>query len=160
MFLVVCALLVFSLFAQFARPHTCAMDPSIRTATHDTSSAAFHIADFSSFLVHLSEAVAAAWPDKLAARYREVKVLLMSWEKDDLDVESDVRSLEAVFRGLYHYGTEHFRIPSKRSAVELSRKVTGLVDSYDQEGNLLILYYAGHSRPSEQPGGSPVWAAK
>ncbi|KAL2189199.1 hypothetical protein L209DRAFT_763766 [Thermothelomyces heterothallicus CBS 203.75] len=127
--------------------------------THDTSSAGFHMADFSSFLSYLSDAVTAAWPDRFATRYRKVKVLLMSWDRDDLGIEPEARKLEAVFRGLYHYDTEYWKIPSRRSAVELSRKVADLVDEHGQEGNLLILYYAGHARPSEQPGGSPVWAA-
>lgn len=133
---------------------------SIKTTTHDTSSAGFHMADFSSFLSHLTDAVSAAWPDRFATRYRKVKVLLMTWEKDDLGVETEVRNLESVFRGLYHYDTEYWKIPSRRSAVEVSRKVADLVDAHGQEGNLLILYYGGHARPSEQHGGGPVWAAK
>ncbi|KAK3296438.1 uncharacterized protein B0H64DRAFT_417841 [Chaetomium fimeti] len=132
---------------------------SIKTTTHDTSSAGFHMADFSSFLSQLTDAVSAAWPDRFATRYRKVKVLLMSWDKDDLGLETEVRNLESVFRGLYHYDTEYWKIPSRRSAVEVSRKVADLVDAHGQEGNLLILYYGGHARPSEQPGGSPVWAA-
>ncbi|KAL2158162.1 hypothetical protein VTH06DRAFT_4730 [Thermothelomyces fergusii] len=135
------------------------MASSMKMTTHDTSSAGFHMADFSSFLSYLSDAVTAAWPDRFATRYRKVKVLLMSWERDDLGVEPEARKLEAVFRGLYHYDTEFWKIPSRRSAVELSRKVADLVDEHGREGNLLILYYAGHARPSEQPGGSPVWAA-
>lgn len=136
------------------------MDSSITAPTHDTSSAAFHIPDFSSLLSHLTDAVSAAWPDRFNARYRKVKVLLMSWEKDDLGVEAEIRQLESVFSGLYHYDTETWKIPSKRPAVDLSRKIADLVDAYDREGNLLILYYGGHARPNEQPGGSPVWQAK
>ncbi|KAL2140153.1 hypothetical protein VTI28DRAFT_4202 [Corynascus sepedonium] len=117
------------------------------------------MADFSSLLSHLTDAVTAAWPDRFTMRYRKVKVLLMSWDRDDLEVEPEARKLESVFRGLYHYDTEYWKIPSRRSAVELSRKVADLVDEHGQEGNLLILYYGGHARPSEQPGGSPVWAA-
>ena len=84
----------------------------------------------------------------------------MSWEKDDSDVDAEIRPLESVFRGLYHYDTECWKIPSKRSAFELSRKIADLVDANGQEGNLLILYYGGHARPNENPGGSPVWVAK
>ena len=118
------------------------------------------MSDFSSLLSHLTDAASAAWPDKFAARYKKVKVLLMSWDKEDTGVEPEVRNLEAVFRGLYHYDTEYWRIPSRRSAVELSRKVADLVDEHGREGNLLILYYGGHARSSEQAGGGPVWAAR
>jgi hypothetical protein len=133
---------------------------SVTAATHNSSSAGFQMADFSSYLSHLTDAVSAAWPDGVATRYRNVKVLLMSWDRDSLDFQDQVKSLESVFRGLYHYDTEYWKIPSRRSAVELSRKVANLVDAHGQEGNLLILYYGGHARPSEQSGGSPVWAAK
>ncbi|KAK4236851.1 hypothetical protein C8A03DRAFT_16533 [Achaetomium macrosporum] len=136
------------------------MDSAVKMlTTHDTSSAGFTISDFSTFLSHLTDAVSAAWPDRVAARYRRVKALLMSWDRDDLDVESEIRHLESVFKGLYHYDTECWKIPSRRTAVELSRKVADLVDSFGREGNLLILYYGGHARPSEQAGGSPVWVA-
>lgn len=160
MFLVFCTLILWSLFAQLVRSQHLIMDSSIGAVTHNTSSAGFHMADFSSFLSHLTDAVSAAWPDRFATRYRNVKVLLMGWDKDDLNLQDQVRSLESVFRGLYHYDTEYWKIPSRRSSVELSRKVANLVDAHGQEGNLLILYYGGHARPSEQPGGSPVWAAR
>ncbi|KAJ4287033.1 hypothetical protein N0V88_007797 [Collariella sp. IMI 366227] len=135
------------------------MASSIHTFTHDTSSAGFHIPDFTSFLSHLTDAVSAAWPDKFATRYTKVTVLLMSWDKDDLELEHEIRQLESVFRGLYHYDTEYWKIPSKRTVVELSRKVADLGDIHGQEGSLLIVYYGGHARLSDQSGGSPVWAA-
>jgi hypothetical protein len=159
MFSLACILIIFSLFARFVLSQP-AMESSITSPTHDTSSAGYCIPDFSSLLSHLTDAVSAAWPDRYGARYKQVKVLLMSWEKDDLGVEAELRPLEAVFRGLYHYDTEIWTIPSKRPAPGLSRKIAELVDTYGQEGNLIILYYGGHARPNEQPGGSAVWVAK
>lgn len=153
-------LILLSLSVQVVNSQGLNMVSTLKTTTHDASLAGFHMADFSSFLSHLTDAVTAAWPDRFTMRYRKVKVLLMSWDRDDLEVEPEARKLESVFRGLYHYDTEYWKIPSRRSAVELSRKVADLVDEHGQEGNLLILYYGGHARPSEQPGGSPVWAAK
>lgn len=132
---------------------------STPSTTHDTASAGFHIADFSSFLALLTDAVSAAWPDRVPTRYRKVRVLLLSWEKDDADFDAEIRPLESVFAGLYHYDTECWKIPSRRSAFELSRKIADLVDADGHDGNLLIVYYGGHARPSEQPNGSPVWAA-
>ncbi|KAL2017772.1 hypothetical protein VTK56DRAFT_1690 [Thermocarpiscus australiensis] len=135
------------------------MNPSISAGTNYASSAAFHLTDFSTLLSYLTDAASAAWADKYATRYRYVKVLLMSWEKDDLDVEVEIGPLESVFRGLYHYDTERWKIPSRRPTVEVSRKVADLVETHGREGNLLIFYYGGHARPNEQPGGSPVWVA-
>lgn len=131
------------------------------STTHDTSASAFHIPDLNSLLSHLTDAVSAAWPDRQNLRsYKKVKVILMSWENDDLNVDAEISPLLSVFRGLYHYDAESWKIPSRRPAVELSRKVADVVDTYGREGNLLIFYYAGHARPNDQPGGSPVWVAK
>ncbi|KAL2123705.1 hypothetical protein VTJ04DRAFT_70 [Mycothermus thermophilus] len=107
-------------------------------------------------------AVSAAWPNSTSVpRYRHVKVVLMSWDKDDdPQIQEDVRALDAVFRGLYHYDTEMWKIPSRRSAVELSRKVADTLDAHGREGNLIIFYYAGHARVNNTDQGSIiVWAA-
>ncbi|KAK4176795.1 hypothetical protein QBC36DRAFT_300835 [Triangularia setosa] len=151
-------LIIISIFTQIVQAQTSTMD-SITQETHDTTAAGYHIADFPTFLSHLTDAVSAAWSDRLSTRYRKVKVLLMSWEQDDLGVDDEVKPLASVFRGLYHYDTEIWKIPTRRATVEFSKKVTNLVDTYGQEGNLLIFYYGGHARPNEQAGGSPVWVA-
>ncbi|KAK3339728.1 hypothetical protein B0T25DRAFT_618264 [Lasiosphaeria hispida] len=130
------------------------------SATHDTSKASFHLPDLPSLLSHLNGAIAAAWPQETPTPYKRVKVLLMSWDQSDLDIEAELTPLVSVLQGLYHYDTESWKIPSRRSAAELSRKVSDLVTEYNQEGSLLIFYYLGHSKPSEQAGGSPVWFAK
>ncbi|KAL2272002.1 hypothetical protein VTJ83DRAFT_1373 [Remersonia thermophila] len=119
--------------------------------------------DFPSFLCQLSDAVSAAWPDGSSVpHYQSVKVLLMSWDReDDPQVHQDLRALESVFHGLYNYDTESWRIPSRRSAVELSRKVADVLDVHGREGNLVILYYIGYARPAtgDQRSSSPIWAA-
>ncbi|KAK3313608.1 hypothetical protein B0H66DRAFT_566617 [Apodospora peruviana] len=135
------------------------MDPTVTTTTHDTSAAAYHIPTFSHLVSQLNDAVEATWPERPSATYTRVKVLLMSWEKDDLGVESETQALSSIFQGLYNYDVESWKIPSRRPAIELSRKIADLIDTYGREGNLLIFYYGGHARPNEQAGGSPVWVA-
>ncbi|KAL1835952.1 hypothetical protein VTJ49DRAFT_5844 [Mycothermus thermophilus] len=121
------------------------------------------MADFPSFLCQLTDAVSAAFPDSASVpHYQSVKVLLMSWDRDDdPQIHEDLRALESVFHGLYNYNTESWKIPSRRSAVELSRKVADVLDTHGREGNLVILYYIGYARPSttDQSTGSPIWAA-
>ncbi|KAK0703953.1 hypothetical protein B0T26DRAFT_794513 [Lasiosphaeria miniovina] len=84
----------------------------------------------------------------------------MSWEDDDLGVDAEIKPLMSIFGALYHYDTKTWKIPSRRPAIELSRKIATLIDNFGKEGNLIILYYAGHARPNEQAGGSPVWTAR
>ncbi|KAK0704464.1 hypothetical protein B0H67DRAFT_497304 [Lasiosphaeris hirsuta] len=130
------------------------------SATHDTSKASFHLPDLTSLLSHLNDAITAAWPKEAPTPYKRVKVLLISWDQSDLDIEAELTPLISILQGLYHYDTESWKIPSRRSAAELSRKVSDLVTEYNQEGSLLVFYYLGHSKPSDQAGGSPVWFAK
>lgn len=84
----------------------------------------------------------------------------MSWEKDDLDVENDIKPLASIFQGLCHFDTEVWKIPIRRSAAELSSKIASIIEADGREENLIILYYGGHARPNDQAGGRPVWFAK
>ncbi|KAK0736471.1 hypothetical protein B0T21DRAFT_367008 [Apiosordaria backusii] len=127
--------------------------------SHDSAATGHHIANLSTFVSHLTDAVSEAWPARFSTGYRTVKVLLISWEQDDLGVDAEIRPLASVFSTLYHYDTEVWKIPTARAAMELSKKVTNVLDAYGHEGNLLIIYYGGHARLGEQPGGSPIWAA-
>lgn len=107
----------------------------------------------------LAEASSAAWP-ATPAPYNKVKVFLMSWEKDDLDTDTELACLASIFQGLYHYDTESWKIPLRRSAAELSRKIASVIEADGKEGNLIIFYYTGHARANEHLDGRPVWFAK
>ncbi|KAK1751401.1 hypothetical protein QBC47DRAFT_464121 [Echria macrotheca] len=118
-----------------------------------------HLPNLSSLLSHLTGAVNAAWPTTPRPVYKKVKVLLMSWEKDDLDIDSEIKPLASLFQGLYRFETETWKIPIRRSAAELTRKVGSIVETDGKEGNLLVFYYGGHARANEQAAGRPVWVA-
>ncbi|KAK0609669.1 hypothetical protein B0T17DRAFT_593977 [Bombardia bombarda] len=126
---------------------------------HKEKAAGFHLPDFEALLVLLRDAVNAAWPTRSKKRYTKVKVLLISWDKDDLGVSSEIAALKSVFEGLYHYEVEGWKIPSIQAPILLAQKIANLLQTEGEKGNLIILYYAGHARPNEQPGGSPVWVA-
>ncbi|KAK4449006.1 hypothetical protein QBC34DRAFT_380855 [Podospora aff. communis PSN243] len=134
------------------------MDTATDT-THDTASASFRLPDFSTFLTHVTDATKAAWPEKLQTEYKKVKVLMMSWENDDLEVETEMKPLASVFQGLYQFDTEIWRIPLRRSGAELSRKIANVVRTEGQHGNLIIFYYGGHAKANEHVAGRPVWFA-
>ncbi|KAK3988734.1 hypothetical protein QBC44DRAFT_243095 [Cladorrhinum sp. PSN332] len=127
--------------------------------SHDTTFAGFHVTQ-QSFLRQLDLAVQAAWPSRHSPKYLEVKVLLMSWESDDLGVEVEVQRLESVFRDLYHFHVEYWKIPDRRSVMEATQKVLDFKKAGDNPDTLLIFYYAGHATLNpNQPMGLPTWIA-
>ncbi|KAK3368493.1 hypothetical protein B0H63DRAFT_76776 [Podospora didyma] len=71
--------------------------------THDTSHVPFHVRNADIFARQVSTAVAEAWDYRF--RYKPVYALLLMWEEDDLDVASEVSSLEDTLRSDYRYDT-------------------------------------------------------
>jgi len=57
---------------------------STKALTHDISLIDHHVKDLEAFGRTLNEAAAAAFPRDGRSRYKEVHVLLLSWEGDDL----------------------------------------------------------------------------
>ncbi|RDL34352.1 uncharacterized protein BP5553_07480 [Venustampulla echinocandica] len=81
------------------------------------------------------------WHDQ--SRYREVSVLLLRWEDDEMGVEWEVDDLEKVFM-CYGYNTERWLIPTKSAHLELMARALDIVKKHNDQGDLLIVYYAGH----------------
>ena len=52
--------------------------------THDISSKDYHVNDIETFERTLEKVAVAAFPEDGHSRYRDVYVLLLSWEADDL----------------------------------------------------------------------------
>lgn len=96
--------------------------------------------------------------------YKNVRVLLLQWEDDDLQIDQEVERLAYVFSAPnpvgYNYTTERWSIPSTNSDGDepcdlLNQRLVKFKRGATQE-DLLILYYAGHG------GGSPqnlLWSA-
>ena len=127
--------------------------------SHDTTFAGYHVTQ-TSFTRQLDLAVQAAWPKRHRSKYVDVKVLLMSWESDDLGVEDEVSALESVFTDLYRFDVESWKIPDERPGRHAIDKVMRFIESGDNPDSLLILYYAGHASQPYHPGGLPTWTAK
>ncbi|KAL8904805.1 MAG: hypothetical protein Q9207_003028 [Kuettlingeria erythrocarpa] len=85
----------------------------LRARTHDISRISYHIQDVETF-GHLGNKAAGggAFRNKRRFRYRNVYVLLLSWEADELGVISEVQELDDVFTQTYRFQTEQWRIPN------------------------------------------------
>lgn len=61
-------------------------------------------------------------------------------------MESEVDQLCQVFDKLYGFNTEIWLIPSSASQIQLTRKTCDFLQKFDAEGNLFIVFYAGHGK--------------
>jgi hypothetical protein len=136
------------------------------SVTHDTSRAGFHKRDLESFAKDLqvvsrpfsarrvvdhlhdwhSQAADRAFPNqgRHKPRYRDVSVLLLRWEDDEMNVDWELDDLDKVFMK-YGFNTERWLIPSKNAHRKLMSKAIDLVENHDGEDDLIIVYYAGHA---------------
>ena len=90
-----------------------------------------------------SRSIAPVFPQQ----YKNVYVLLICWEHDNLGTELEMKELDHVFRNLYHYETARYFIPSVRCAQKKLRSaINAFVHGHDDPSNLLVIYYGGHSQ--------------
>ena len=115
-----------------------------KNRTHDISCVDFHLKNLDKFGQCLEEAANAAFP-KGSSRYKEIHVLLLSWEDDNLGVLTEVLELYDVFRHVYHYDVEDWGIPSDHSYKALRKQITAFLDEYEDKDSLLIVYYGGRT---------------
>ena len=103
-----------------------------------------HVKDIQALGDILNSAAKAAFPNRGLSRYKEVHALLLSWEDDTLGVIDEITELGDVFRSIYHFEAEEWKIPGERSHISLAAKILGLLNDYESVDNLLIVYYGGH----------------
>ena len=133
----------------------------IRLNTHDIALMALvdeHIPSVEKFGEDLQVAITAAWPTRHGNRYKEAHVLMLSWEDDNLGVEREIRRLKHVFSALYRFDVQEFKIPSKTPGKATTSRISDFLEN-DSPSSLLIVYYAGHARLSNQINEPPIWAA-
>ncbi|KAL9084542.1 MAG: hypothetical protein Q9159_005160 [Coniocarpon cinnabarinum] len=120
-----------------------------------------HLENFERFFQDLNKAAKSILP-RVSRKYSGVVVLLIRWEYDDLDTETEINDLEQLFRDAYHYRTETYLIPSIDSTTELEQRLLSFRTTYDTGDNLLVLYYGGHGslEPGKQNAGRSVWHAR
>lgn len=122
---------------------------AVRPRTHDISCTEYHIRDVKTFGDILTEAAAAAFPNKGKTRYAAVHVLLLSWEDDDLGVIDELLELQNVFQTYYSFHTHEWKIPSNRSHNSLAFRTMQFLEDFESEKNLLIIYYGGHGNMND-----------
>jgi hypothetical protein len=145
--------------ADSAREHSSAPFFHSFPPSHDTSFVGYHVTQ-SSFTTQLDLAVRAAWATRHRSKYVDVRVLLLSWESDDLGVDDEVSALASVFRDIYRFDVEWWTIPDETPGRHTTKKVIQFVESGNDPDTLLILYYAGHAAPNPYQSGLPCWVAK
>ncbi|PHH62949.1 hypothetical protein CDD81_6582 [Ophiocordyceps australis] len=121
-------------------------------ATHDTSRTSFHVKHVRDFAQTLEDSASRAFPNRGRApsqRYRNVQVLLLHWESDDLFVFPEVDDLRKCFNDEYGFETDMFIIPIESSHLELMMRLGQLVKEHESEDTLFIIYYGGHARIDE-----------
>jgi hypothetical protein len=128
-------------------------------STHDVSLADQHIPQMAKFVADLQEAVDAIRLSPNGGRYKEVHVLFLSWENDNLGVKEEINQLQRVFSKLYRFEIHEYKIRGEKPSRDTQSKVATFLRDNDSNDHLLILYYAGHAMPSRQGSEAPIWAA-
>ncbi|KAL8663633.1 MAG: hypothetical protein Q9202_003703 [Teloschistes flavicans] len=80
------------------------------------------------------------WPK---SSYTDVNVLLLRWAEDNLNVITEVKKLEKIWRDRFNFTTEIWDIPSDDSEQTLVNKILQFRRGISKTA-LVILYYAGH----------------
>lgn len=112
--------------------------------THDVSRANYRINNLEEFGHQLQLAANAAFPSG-GSPYKEVHVLLLSWEDDNLGVIREVVELQRVFQRIYLYDVHEFKIPSNHCFQTLRKKVNIFLEDFERNDSLLIVYYGGRT---------------
>ncbi len=86
------------------------------------------------------------------AGYAHVGVLLLTWEADDLQCNTEVVLLRELFEEKFHFETQTFQIPSKKCSTALMAKVAAFCMEYDSPDCLTIIYYGGHGYSGQETG--------
>ncbi|KAH8753396.1 hypothetical protein BGZ57DRAFT_773945 [Hyaloscypha finlandica] len=111
----------------------------------------YHIS-LQQFAKGLQAAVKAVFPNETRSRYSCVSVLMLSWEEEDpqLPVSYEIDKLYEVFQHIYHFETEHWKIPNHNCHYRLMEKIMDFASPTDAiDHHLKIVYYAGHARLME-----------
>jgi hypothetical protein len=112
-------------------------------------------------LLKSRQAVSSFFPDQGGSRYCSVNVAMIRWDQDRLGVAIELDKLQDVFRNSYGFNTERWMIPGNDdSHLNLTKKATDFLDDFDCEGNLFILYYAGHGFINEDRQSTWAWYAQ
>jgi hypothetical protein len=115
---------------------------------HDIDRWSKHIS-LKEFGEDLQSAGRALFPNETKSRYTSVTVLVLSWQDEDpnLPVSLEISRLVDVFRSIYHFGVDEWKIPNQNSHWAVNQKImTFVAPGPNDKEHLKIVYYAGHGR--------------
>lgn len=127
--------------------------------THDISYASNHVASIQCVASDINAAIQAVWPKRHEIRYSQAHVLLLSWEHDDLGVDTEIRDLKLVFQTHYRFEVEEHQISNTKPDKDVKRRVMNFLDDNDGADTVLIIYYGGHARRGEHSNEGSIWFA-
>jgi hypothetical protein len=81
--------------------------------------------------------------------YTHVAVLVLYWEKGDLNVHDEIKGLVDIFENQFNYSVEHGPLKGPYANTHINKLVASFVHTHNGPGTLMIVYYAGHGRPGE-----------
>jgi hypothetical protein len=122
---------------------------------HDLDRLSYHVR-LQDFGDKLQKAANAVFPGVPSSRYKQVDVLLLSWEDEDpeLPIALEKRELFDTFAKIYGFYVEEWLIPAESSHNRLQVKILQFLWNSDPN-HLKIVYYAGHGKVTGQ--GKLVW---
>ncbi|KAI0969523.1 hypothetical protein F4678DRAFT_463309 [Xylaria arbuscula] len=93
-------------------------------------------------------------------RYKNVIVLLISWEEHDLgdEITEATNHYTSMFQSLYNYKVWTFKIPSRKPHLALTSELVMLAEQ-DSPETLFIIWYDGHGLEHIDRRGSPRWCS-
>ena len=118
-----------------------------------------HVEKLETFASELDTALKTSFPSKSQPHmYTGVHVLLLRWLEDDLQIHREITMLESVFANQFHFRVEQWQIPSSNPTRALQTKLYSFREAHQNEEELLVVYYGGHSEADSRRGRS-IWRA-
>ena len=92
--------------------------------------------------------------------YDQVHATLLRWKEDDLNIEPEVRRLQALFQDDFHFQVLDFLIPSQHPELKLQAFLNEVLQRHAlARRSLTIFYYAGHADNIDKVPGATEWRA-
>lgn len=87
-----------------------------------------------------------SFPNALHNPYREVHVLLLSWEGGDEKIHDQLEELQELFSVEFGYQVNEWLIPPIKPHQALNGELYAFLRRFDVKNNLLVVYYGGHGK--------------
>lgn len=99
---------------------------------------------------------------KTRNEYKSISVLVIYWQEgDNPGFQKEASEIGELFATHFHYNVEYYEIPSKKSYIELDKKINSFLDAHGEPDHLIIIHYGGHGDRDDENAHKKlaVWAA-